>query len=119
MTTDRDANLYRVKVRLIALGMLQDGWRDGDGLAPTSAAMQAADRLLSLRPQIVDVPCYLFPSPDGGLLFELIVCRQDFDISIPPNGAVEFGGGDTDPAFPNIDAALAYIDGVLAQDAEG
>ena len=119
MTTDRDANLDRVKVRLIALGALKDGWRDGDGLAPTPAAMQAADRLLSLRPQIVDVPCYLFPCPDGGLLFELIVCRQDFDISILPNGAVEFGDGDIDLVFPNIDAALAHIDQVLAQDAEG
>jgi hypothetical protein len=81
--------------------------------------MFAVNRLLALRPQIVDVPCYLFPSPDGGLLFELIVCRQDFDIAIMPNGAVEFGDGHTDAVFPDIDAALAHIDQVLAQDAEG
>jgi len=57
----------RARARIEAIARLKNGWCDGEGLAITPAALQAAHRLAAvLRPDLYSI----FPHLEGGILFE-------------------------------------------------
>ena len=113
------ADLERCRERIGVLASLQQGWHDGDGLAPAPEAVANAGRLLSARPQLAG-SYHIYPTEEGGILFELVHAGWDYSVEAGPRGAVEIygvqvdGPGDLDTAkFQGINEdALKFLDGL-------
>ena len=59
-----------VAARLAELRAMQDGWLDGDGVAPPHAGLDwLADSFQSRYPEDVPLP-YTYPTPEGGVQME-------------------------------------------------
>lgn len=82
------ASLSACRNRIGSLTSLRDGWHDGGGRAPTAKAASAALRLLSRRPGMAD-SYSIFPTDDGGLLFEFVRLGWNHSIEIGPIGKAE------------------------------
>lgn len=99
-----DPNLDRCRTRIAELAAIKDGWHDGGGLAPTSKAVSGALRFLSLRPAMPP-DCGVYPTDDGGLLFEFTHEGWDYSVEVMPSGTVEIfsvqlhGPGEADAAL--------------------
>lgn len=111
------ANLDRCRLRIRSIATLVDGWHDGRGLAVTRAAVAAAERLLSARPRLAG-SYHIYPTDEGGILFEFVHASWDYAIDALPHGAVEIygvavdGPGELDnKEFPGInDETLKFVD---------
>jgi len=82
------ASLLVCRNRIGSLTSLQDGWHDGGGKAPTAKAVSVALRLLSRKPAMAD-SYSIFPTDDGGLLFEFVRLGWNHSIEIGPVGRAE------------------------------
>lgn len=89
------ANLARCRTRLSTLCSLRDGWHDGSGLAVTAQAVAAATRLLTARPRLAEI-YHIYPTDNGGILFEFISLGWDVSIEVGPQGAAEIYGVQVD-----------------------
>jgi len=85
------ADLERCRGRIDALSSLADGWHDGAGKAPTQASVASAHRLLARNPGLA-ASYSIFPTDDGGLLFEFMHGDWDYAIKIGPDGQAEIYG---------------------------
>lgn len=56
--------------RLAELAALEDGWLDGEGIAPTNQAVEVAYNLHLVFQNSGDVGYGIFPSTEGGIWFE-------------------------------------------------
>lgn len=67
------SKLEQMRKRIAELAQLQDGWLDGNGLAPTKPALHRADVLALTLASVVNLPYPgIFPSEEGGIQFEWI-----------------------------------------------
>ena len=82
------AKLSACRNRIGALTLLEDGWHDGGGRAPTAKAASAASRLLSRKPGMAE-SYSIFPTDGGGLLFEFVRLGWNHSIEIGPTGKAE------------------------------
>jgi hypothetical protein len=83
-----EASLSASRNRIASLTLLEDGWHDGRGRAPTAKAAAASLRLLSRKPEMAD-GYSIFPTDDGGLLFEFVRQGWNHSIEIGPAGKAE------------------------------
>ncbi len=111
----REASLERCRARLTGFRVLSDGWHDDDGMAISEAAFTAADRFLSKRPNRVSA-YKVYPTPDGGILFEFEHGEWDWSVELAASGSVEFYGvqidsdGELSPQkYPAIDDAFLKL----------
>jgi hypothetical protein len=79
------ANLATCRARIASLMALPDGWHDGSGKSPTSAAAVTASRLHSRKPGSA-ASYRIFPTDAGGLLFEFVRSNCDYSFEIGPSG---------------------------------
>ena len=111
------ANLERCRKRLAALAELAEGWHDGNGKAMAPAAISAARKLLSARPLLAEF-YYIYPTDNGGVLFEFVHSGWDYSVEVTPVGGIEIygvqleGSGDLDTTeFGAIhEDALQFLD---------
>ena len=89
------ARLDRCRERLDQVAKLSDGWQDGTGSAPTGAAIASAKRLLNLRFALSDL-YKIYPSFEGGVLFEFATKRWDLSVEFHHDGAVHMFGVEID-----------------------
>ncbi len=89
------ADLERCRGRISALSSLPDGWHDGAGKAPTPDCIASAHRLLACNPGLA-ASYSIFPTDEGGLLFEFMQGGWDYSIEIGPNGKAEIYGVESD-----------------------
>jgi hypothetical protein len=86
------AELERCRGRLSDLERrLHDGWYDGDGKQIAPSAIENATRLLSKKPTLSSHFC-IYPTPEGGVLFEFESGGWDWSVECLPGGKVEFYG---------------------------
>jgi hypothetical protein len=109
------ASLSACRNRIGSLSSLRDGWHDGGGKAPTAKAASAASRLLSRKPGMAD-SYSIFPTDDGGLLFEFVRLGWNHSIEIGPAGKAEIysteidGDGEADTEAFDVDGE-EFIEG--------
>ena len=111
------ANLERCRERIASIAGLAHGWHDGDGKAAAPEAISAAVKLLSARPSLAGT-YHIYPTNDGGVLFEFVHSGWDYSVEVTPIGGIEIygveveGPGDLDTMeFTTIDeAALKFLD---------
>jgi hypothetical protein len=85
------AELQQCRVRLDELSRLTDGW-DGDATyAVTGAAFAGANQFLGLQPQPGN-HYWIFPTVQGGLLFEFEEGNWQLAVEFLTSGEVEFFG---------------------------
>lgn len=114
------AGIERCSIRIAALASLQDGWHDGVGLTPTSVAIATARWLLSARPTLA-ANYYIFPTYEGGILFDFSHAGWDYSIEACPHGTIDIcrmqvdGPSDLETeSFSDIDdAALRFLDNLM------
>lgn len=109
-------NVMRCMERLTDLGNLRDGWHDGEGLAPSEDAIEAAKNLLRQRPSLGGC-LSVFPTPTGGVIFEFEVGGWDYSVEIEADGGLEFLGIQIDgpdefeaARFPSAEVFLAEFE---------
>jgi hypothetical protein len=73
--------------RLDVLGNLKDGWHDGKGKATTKTAVVIAKKMCELFPKYI-AHTVLFPTEEGGLIFESNDMEQELYIEISPYGSI-------------------------------
>jgi hypothetical protein len=84
-------DLMKCRARLNELREYKAGWLDGSGDAPSAAAIAAAEAFLVKRP--FQAAAYkIFPTPAGGVVFELDVEGWDYSVEFPSDGSVEMYG---------------------------
>ncbi len=111
------ANLERCRARIKSIAALGDGWRDGDGLAVSEKAVVAAEKLLAARPRLAG-SYHIYPTDEGGILFEFVLAGWDYAIEAKSHGAVEIYGVQMEGSanldskeFAGVDAeALKFLD---------
>ena len=86
--------LIRSNKRLGLFQELQNGWHDGEGLAPSTSAIKKARDILYTCPSLVP-HLSIFPTVEGGVLFEFEIGDWDYSIEIARNGKLEFLGVET------------------------
>lgn len=89
------ADLERCRSRIEALTSLSDGWHDGTGRRPTEASVVSAYRLLARNPGLA-ANYSIFPTDEGGLLFEFVQGHWDYSIEIGASGQADIYGVETD-----------------------
>ncbi len=87
--------LQRCRNRLDEISKLADGWDNDASHAVSKAAFVSANQFLSRRPQLCG-SYKIFPTADGGLLFEFETGRWDLSLECLPSGEVEFFGIEID-----------------------
>jgi hypothetical protein len=113
------ADLERCRKRIECLSVLQNGWHDGSGAAPSPEAVATAKRLLSARPQLAG-GYRLYPTDEGGIMFEFLHNGWDYSVDVLSSGKIEVYGVQVDgpddldaTAFEGIDDnALTFLDGL-------
>lgn len=89
------ADLERCRGRISALSSLPDGWHDGAGKVPTPDSIASAHRLLACNPGLA-ASYSIFPTDEGGLLFEFVQGDWDYSVEIRPDGKAEIYGIESD-----------------------
>lgn len=89
------AELERCGSRLDAIANLADAWSDGAGLAPAAEAVAAAKSFLSKRPMLC-ADFRIYPTLEGGVLFELVRNGWDLSVEMLASGSVEVFGIEVD-----------------------
>jgi hypothetical protein len=89
------AAMAAARQRIAAIAALRDGWHDGFGKATTAEAVAAAMDLLNTDPAMA--PLYhVFPTDEGGLLFEFVLVGWNYAFEVGSAGAVEGYGTEMD-----------------------
>lgn len=71
-----------VAAQLADLAQLEDGWLDGDGLAPDREALAwLADRFERCWPRDLPLP-YLYPTPEGGVQAEWSLPPHEISLEV-------------------------------------
>lgn len=111
----REASLERCRARLAGFRDLLAGWHDGDGEVIGEAAFTVADRFLSKRPALAGA-YKIYPTAEGGILFEFEHGEWAWSVELAASGAVEFygvqidGEGQLEPhGFPAADDAFLRL----------
>ena len=81
----------KCRERIASLADLQDGWHDGTGKAPSASAVAVASVLIDRNPTRAGIYS-IFPTENGGLLFEFVHAGWDYSVEIRPDGSVEVYG---------------------------
>jgi len=71
-------------VQTLELQTLKDGWLDGEGRAPTNDVIRIAMETIDTLPDDAPVPT-VFPTGDGGILFEWLLDRWDISLEFDPD----------------------------------
>ena len=87
--------IARCHGRLFYLRQLEDGWHDGVGFRPSKYAVTAAGSLLTERPLLAKA-FSIFPTLEGGVLFEFEVNGWGYSVEIDKDGSPEFFGIEID-----------------------
>ena len=90
-----DSALKRMGRLLKIKKTLRPGWHDGDGEAVTEDAMRSAELVHWLDPSFAGLG-QVFPTLDGGLLFEFEAAGWDHSVEIGPEGNIECYGIEID-----------------------
>lgn len=69
--------------RLDELSAMQDGWLDGDGIAPYSDVVESTKTLLGALPSKLAQNAYLYPTFEGGI--ECAWCGVDWVVELYVN----------------------------------
>ncbi|MBG0794198.1 hypothetical protein IYY11_12570 [Methylocystis sp. H62] len=85
------AQVKRCKDRLSQVAALQDGWHDGEGSAPSIEAVRSANWFLVLRVALCEY-YRIYPTDEGGILFELEVKGWDLSVEFLSDGKVKIYG---------------------------
>lgn len=115
MPTNPEAqNIASVSDRLDELRVMQDGWLDGDGLAPSHAGLDwLAATFTRLYPDNAPTP-YAFPTPTGGIELEWLLGDQDITLEIDLTSRLawyhrsDLSSDDDAEAKLNLDAAEGW-----------
>lgn len=75
--------------RLAELLRLDDGWLDGDGIAPTVASIEAMRDTCAELASAGQAAVPLFPTPEGGVLAEVFRVAAHWSVEAAPDGALE------------------------------
>lgn len=79
-----------MKKRLNELSNLEDGWYDGEGLAPTNVALYIAEEVATeVVAAFPSVKYGLYPMFDGGVEMEMSTHTCDIDMEFGPGKQVE------------------------------
>ncbi|ACI93249.1 conserved hypothetical protein [Afipia carboxidovorans OM5] len=84
-------DLLRCSSRLSELQSLPPGWRDGNGLSISSNAIDVATRFIAKRPFLAK-QYRIYPTEDGGILFEFETNGWDISVEFLPSGEIEMYG---------------------------
>jgi hypothetical protein len=87
--------LSRCRARLAHLEILKQGWLAGGGNAIGAAALAGANILLSKRPAFSKV-FSIYPTEEGGVLFEFETAGWDLAVEFSATGEVELYGVQVD-----------------------
>jgi hypothetical protein len=85
------ADLERCRARLAEIEGFKDGWDDGRGSAADTKALEAARVFLGKRPLLCSV-YKIFPTSEGGVLFEFEINDWDLSLEFAREGSVEIFG---------------------------
>ncbi|WP_257194820.1 MULTISPECIES: hypothetical protein [unclassified Bradyrhizobium] len=85
------AELVKRRNRLAELRTFESGWNDGAGEPISSSALTMAERFLSKRPSLC-AAYKIFPTENGGVLFEFENRDWDFSIEFAADGTIEMYG---------------------------
>lgn len=92
LTLERfEKEVARCKRRLDGFYRVRDGWYNGDGTAPSLAAIAVANLLLDHKPRLASF-VGIFPLIEGGVLFEFKYEKWDYSIEIDNRGDLELLG---------------------------
>lgn len=70
------------------LAILEDGWLDGDAVAPRPEALQSLLRLISRQP-VLFLHSGIFPTFEGGILIEESLGPYEAEVLIGPDGKID------------------------------
>lgn len=108
--------LIRSIKRLEVIRGLQNGWYDGKGLAPSKRTIKRAQEIVEQYPSL-DPFLSIFPTVEGGVLFEFEIEAWDYSIEIEKNRRLEFLGVETNGSgefgpdhFFTVEDLLAKLD---------
>lgn len=96
--------LQRCLNRIEELRKLEDGWEDGDGLSISTLAIDNALQLINRR-AVLSPMFRIYPTSEGGVLFEFKSNGWDFSVEFHAEGTVEMygveiaGQGEMSPAL--------------------
>lgn len=103
---------FRLSKRVIEMQQLQVGWGEGSGEKISERAVRAALQFINARPDLLSF-LHVYPTDDGGVLFEFESGKWDLSVEMTPAGKIELYGVrlDSDEAlepmhFDNIDPHL-------------
>jgi hypothetical protein len=85
------AELLRCRTRLAEIRELRNGWHEGGGLAIDMAAVAAAEKFLLKKPSLCGA-YKIYPTEEGGVLFEFESNGWDFSLEFGENGSIEIYG---------------------------
>lgn len=83
--------LSRCNKRIEELNKLVIGWHNGSGAAISPKATAMAQKFLSGRPNLADA-YRIYPTLEGGILFEFEINEWDFSVEIRQSGQLEMFG---------------------------
>jgi hypothetical protein len=90
-------HIKRCRARLSELRKLSAGWLDGSGSPIKTTAINLAEAFLNKRPAFAEA-YRLYPTEDGGVLFEFLVKGWDLSLEFGPAGGIEMYGVEVDGA---------------------
>ncbi len=88
-------NIMKCRERITEIGRLGRGWLNGDADAISQNAVVAAEGFLRKRPSYSE-NYKIFPTPVGGIVFEMDVGGWDYSVEFSPEGTVEMYGIEID-----------------------
>lgn len=91
IAADLSNSLQRCNSRLKEIAELQNGWHNGEGFPISQNASDVAQKLLNKHPSFSDI-YRIYPTLDGGILFEFETGGWDLSAEIKPDGQIEMFG---------------------------
>ncbi len=103
----------RLEQRLEELSRLENGWYDGEGVAPSPSAVATTRRLLMRLGDLSDPRLHMFPTPDGGIEIEWTADSHARSVEIGATGTYYLdvdidNGGAIDRTREGLDIEAAY-----------
>jgi hypothetical protein len=77
--------------RIMEIASLPKGWHDGDGKKISTRAVAVAKEFVMQRPEMAGI-LYIYPTINGGILFEFEKGKWDLSLEILPSGTIELYG---------------------------
>ena len=82
---------FRLSKRVIEMQQLQTGWGEGSGEKISERAVRAALQFINERPDLLSF-LHVYPTDDGGVLFEFESGKWDLSVEMTPAGKIELYG---------------------------